>query len=204
MSQAASQPNQSDRSDSTTSKHPARTAPPWRVEGARKPQDTTGWRPPPKRPSLWALLALLLVLDWMVVLAYQPSVPARVTVPYSYFVSQIDQSNVTSVTAQGSTIQGTLRHSITYPANNGTKTYLFKTERPTFANDNLLNRLESEGAVVSAKPVSSSSGLLLTLLGGVLPTLLLVGFWVWIIQRYWGQMSQGGGMFNMGRSKAHK
>ena len=204
MSQAASQPNQSDRSDSTTSKQPARTAPPWRVEGARKPQETTGWRPPPKRPSLWALLALLLVLDWIVVLAYQPSVPARVTVPYSYFVSQIDRSNVASVTAQGSTIQGTFRHSITYPAQNGTATPYFKTERPAFANDNLLSRLEREGAVVSAKQVSSSSGLLLTLLGGVLPTLLLVGFWIWIIQRYWGQMSQGGGMFGLGRSKAHK
>ena len=204
MSQAASQPNQSDRSDSTTSKSPARTVPPWRVEGARKPQDTTGWRPPPKRPSLWALLGLLLVLDWFLVLAYQPSVPARVTVPYSYFVSQVDQSNVTSVTAQGATIQGTFRHSITYPAQNGTKTTLFKTERPTFANDNLLSRLESEGAVVSAKPVGSSSGLWLTLLGGVLPTLLLVGLWLWIIQRYWGQMSQGGGMFGLGQSKAHR
>ena len=45
---------------------------------------------------------------------------------------------------------------------------------------------------------------MLTLLGGVLPTLLLVGFSIWIIQRYWGQMSQGGGMFSMGQSKAHK
>jgi hypothetical protein len=77
-------------------------------------------------------------------------------------------------------------------------------ERPPFANDNLLSRLESEGAVVSAEPVSSSSGLLLALLGGALPTLLLVGFWIWLIHRYWGQMSQGGGMFSMGRSKAHK
>ena len=204
MSQAASQPNERDRSSSTASKQPAEIHAPWRVEGARQPQDTTGWRPPPKRPSLWALLAVLLLLDWIVVLAYQPSVPARVTVPYSYLVSQIDQSNVTSVTAQGSTIQGTFRHSITYPAQNGTKTILFKTERPTFADDNLLSQLESQGAVVSAKPVSSGSSLWLTLLGGVLPTLLLVGFWLWIIQRYWGQMSQGGGMFSLGRSKAHK
>ena len=204
MSQASSQPKQAERSDSTESKQPTRPAPPWRVEGARQPPDTTGWRPPPKRPSAWALLAVLLILDWVIVLAYQPSAPARVAVPYSYFVSQVDQSNVTSVTAQGSTIQGTFRHSITYPATNGTKTTLFRTERPTFADDNLLSRLESQGAVVTAKPVSSSSGLLLTLLGGVLPTLLLVGFWLWIIQRYWGQMSQSGGMFGLRGSKAHK
>jgi len=206
MSQRASQPNEPNRSGSTAPKQTTTgdARPPWRIEGARQPREATRWRPPPKRPSLWALLALLLVLDWVVVLAYQPSVRPRVTVPYSYFVSQIDQGNVVSVTGQGSTIQGTLRHSVTYPAQNGTTTTLFKTERPTFADDHLLSRLLSEHAVVNATPVSSGSGLLLTLLGGVLPTLLLVGFWLWIIQRYWGQMSQSSGMFGMGRSKAHK
>ncbi len=179
--------------------------PPWRVEGARRPSDTgTGRRPPHTRPSLWGLLALLLVLDWFLVLAYQPSTVTRVTVPYSYFVSQVDHSNVASITAQGSTIQGTLRHSITYPAHNGTTTPYFKTERPAFADDHLLTALLNEGAVVNAKAATSSSGLWLTLLGGVLPTLLLVGFWLWIIQRYWGQGGGAGGMFGLGQSKAHK
>ena len=179
--------------------------PPWRVEGPRRPSGTgTGRRPPHRRPSLWALLALLLVLDWFLVLAYQPSTVTRVTVPYSYFVSQIDRSNVASVTAQGSTIQGTFRRSVTYPAQNGTTTPYFKTERPAFADDHLLTALLNEGAVVNAKPASSSSGLWLTLLGGVLPTLLLVGFWLWIIQRYWGQGAGGAGMFGLGQSKAHR
>jgi cell division protease FtsH len=179
--------------------------PPWRVEGARQPSDSgTARRPPHRRPSLWGLLALLLVLDWFLVLAYQPSTVKRVTVPYSYFVSQVDHSNVASITAQGSTIQGTLRHSITYPAQNGTTTPYFTTERPAFADDHLLTALLNEGAVVSAKPTTSSSGLWLTLLGGVLPTLLLVGFWLWIIQRYWGQGGGASGMFGLGQSKAHK
>ena len=179
--------------------------PPWRVEGARRPSDTgAGCRPPHRRPTLWGLLALLLLLDWFLVLAYQPSTVTRVTVPYSYFVSQVDASNVVSVTAQGSTIQGTLRHSITYPAQNGTTTPYFKTERPAFADDHLLTALLNEGAVVNAKPATSSSGLWLTLLGGVLPTLLLVGFWLWIIQRYWGQGGGASGMFGLGQSKVHK
>ncbi|MGO9954485.1 MAG: ATP-dependent zinc metalloprotease FtsH [Solirubrobacteraceae bacterium] len=150
------------------------------------------------------LLAVLLALDWILVLAYQPTTPAQVTVPYSYFVSQIEQRNVASVNAQGSTIQGTMRHSITYPGQNGTTSTLFVTNRPTFADDNLLNRLLRDGAVVSAKPVGNGSDALLTILGGVLPTLLLLGFWAWIIQRTWGQTSQGGAMFSMGRSKAHR
>jgi hypothetical protein len=52
-------------------------------------------------------------------LAYQPSTPVRVTVPYSYFVSQVQAGNVATVSGQGSAIQGTLRHSITDPAHNG-------------------------------------------------------------------------------------
>ena len=70
---------------------PAGRRPPWRVEGAR-PQAKTGRRPPPQRPSLWVALALLLALDWILVLAYQPSAPPRVTVPYSYFTQQIKRA----------------------------------------------------------------------------------------------------------------
>lgn len=76
MSQVASQPNQSERSDSAASKQtrPSDGRLPWRVEGAR-PQGTTGWRPPAKRPSAWVLLAVLLALDWILVFAYQPTTP---------------------------------------------------------------------------------------------------------------------------------
>jgi len=191
-------------SESAARKATSSDRPPWRVEGARPPDRSALRRPPHKRPSLWVLLALLLALDWILVLAYQATSPARVTVPYSYFVQQVHGSNVAAVTAQGADIQGTFRHSITYPAQHGTTTTLFDTNRPAFADDQLLSELLKEGAVVTAKPVSSGGSLLLTLLGGVLPTLLLLGFWVWIFQRSSGAMSQGGNMFGMGRAKAHK
>jgi cell division protease FtsH len=199
-------PAQPEQRSAPQQEQPEKSRPPWRVEGARRPSNAEDQRRPPhQRPSLWGLLALLLLLDWFLVLAYQPSTVTRVTVPYSYFVSQIDQRNVASVTTQGSTIQGTLRHWIIYPAQNGTRTPYFKTERPAFADDHVLTALLNEGAVVNAKPTGAgSSGLWLTLLGGVLPTLLLVGFWIWIIQRYWGQGGEGAGMFGMGRSKAQR
>lgn len=178
--------------------------PPWRVDGARR---LPRRRPPHRRPSLRVLLTVLLALDWFLVLAYQPSTPVRVTVPDSYFVSQVQARSVATVSAQGSAIQGTLRHSITYPAHNGTSSTLFAANRPTFADDHLLSQLLRKGAVVSARPTGSGSDPWLTILGGVLPTILLLGFWIWIIQRYSGQMGEGGGiggMFGMGRSKAHK
>ena len=97
----SAQPARSERLDRPKQTTASDARPPWRVEGARGPQETTRWRPPPKRPGLWVLLCLLLALDWFVVLAFQPSVPARVTVPYSSFVSQTHQSNVALATRQG-------------------------------------------------------------------------------------------------------
>ena len=57
---------------------------------------------------------------------------------------------------------------------------------------------------MTAKPISNGSSALVTILGGILPTVLLIAFSIWIVQRYWGRMSEGGGMFSMGRSKAQK
>jgi cell division protease FtsH len=190
---------------------PDDSRPPWRVEGARPPQGTSARRPVHKRPSSWLVgLLLLLAFDWILVLAYQPSSQPRITVPYTYFKQQIQASNVASVTAQASTIQGTFRRAVTYPAQSGTTeqksttTTLFETTRPTFADDQLLTTLTKEGATVTAKPISNGSSPLLTILGGILPTILLIGFSIWIVQRYWGRLSEGGGMFSMGRSKAQK
>jgi cell division protease FtsH len=215
MPETTTEPDQlPDRSESSAQTTPNDTRPPWRIEGARP--ETTGKRPVHKRPSSWLVAILVLVaLDWLFVLAYQPSVPTRVTVSYSYFLGQVQSGNVASVTAQGAKIQGTFRHAVSYPAQNTTSstsakpttTPYFTTNRPTFASDNLLGQLLKEGAVVSAKPLQSGSDPLLTFLGGVLPTLIFIGLWVWIIRRYWGQMGQGGGMggmFGMGQSKAHK
>jgi cell division protease FtsH len=204
MPRSTDPPSEQSESSAPEQTTPGRGRPPWRVEGARGSDGATGRIPPPKRPSLWVVLALLLALDWILVLAYQPSTHPRVSVPYSYFVQQVHTSNVASVTGQGSALQGTFRHSVTYPAQNGTTSALFKTTRPAFADDHLLGALLAEGAVVNAKPVSTGSDPLLTILGGVLPTVLLVAFSIWIIQRYWGQMGGAGGMFGMGQSKARK
>ena len=89
------QPESSDtpaaqRTSATKPTAPSDTRPPWRVEGARAHQQTSGERPVHKRPSSWLVaLLLLLALDWLLVLAYQPSSQARITVPYSYFTQEI-------------------------------------------------------------------------------------------------------------------
>lgn len=54
MAQITSQPIEPDRSDSTAPKQTTTSdaRPPWRVEAAPGPQETTRWRPPRKRHSL--------------------------------------------------------------------------------------------------------------------------------------------------------
>ena len=179
--------------------------PPWRVEGSRQPEETKSARPPHKRVSVWGVLVLLLTINWLLLLLLAGSGgKARVTVPYSYFKQQVQAGNVANVNARGASIQGTFRHAITYPAQNGTTSTDFGTERPAFADDHLLGELTADGAVISAKPTSSGQPLWVTLVGGVLPTILLIWFWIWIIRRWSQNMKAGGGMFSMGQSKAHK
>jgi cell division protease FtsH len=187
----------------------ARQHRPWRVEGARKPPEGVGKDQPPlphKRISIWLVLGVLLALNWVLALTIQPSAATRVSVPYSYFNQQLQSGNVALVNAQGASIQGTFRHEITYPAGKkGISATQFSTERPAFADDHLLGELLSRGAVVSAKPISSGSSTWLTLLVGFVPTLLLVGFFLWMMRRAAGAVSSGGGMFGaMGRAKARK
>jgi cell division protease FtsH len=178
------------------------SGPPWRVEGARPKDDTAAGRPAHKRPSTWAVLALLLALNWVLVLTLPSAGPQRIGVPYSYFTGQLGAGNIANVTAQGATIEGTFRHSVTYPASKGTTTTRFKTTRPAFAQDDLLASLQREGAVVNAKPVDNGQSPWVTILGGVLPTLLLLGLWGYFFYR--SASMGGGGMFGLGGSKAHK
>jgi cell division protease FtsH len=130
----------------------------------------------------------------------------RLTVPYSYFRAQAQAGNVAAVSSQGETIEGSLRHVITYPAGNGGQvTHLFKTERPAFADDQLLAILLSKNVSINATPISTGSSLLTQLLLGFGPTLLLVGLFVLMMRGASRQMGAGGGMLGgMGKSKAKR
>ena len=186
---------------------PARSHRPWRVEGARPAPPATPSSPPHKRPTLWLVLGLLLALNWFIALTSEPSSPARLTVPYSVFSTQLQDRNIATVNAQGSAIQGTFRHAVTYPSGKkGVSSVDFATQRPAFADDQVLSALLRQRAVVSAKPISSGQSTLVTILVGFVPTLLFVGFFFWIMRRASGSLGGGGGgMFGgMGRSKARK
>jgi len=166
-----------------------------------KGEGGTPARPPHRRVSIWLVILLALAINWIVALSIRPSTP-RVTVPYSYFRGQAQVGNVAEVSSKGATIQGTFRKAIRYPAKAKHTGTLFKTERPAFADDQLLGLLLDKKVVVNAKSVDRGQSTFMTIIVGILPTLLFIGLLFWFMRRAAG--AAGGALGGLGRSKARK
>ncbi|MGZ4178694.1 MAG: ATP-dependent zinc metalloprotease FtsH [Solirubrobacteraceae bacterium] len=158
------------------------------------------------RGLLWSMLIVFLVLMALnIVLASAVHTePRPVTIPYSpTFLAQVDAGNVVSISAKGTSVQGTLRGAIRYPPDSTAEpTTRFTTVVPEFANNNaLLAKLQAKGVVIKATPPSSGSSLLLTLLLTFGPVLLLIWLFVALMRRAGGGV---GGIGTFGRSRAQR
>jgi cell division protease FtsH len=156
---------------------------------------------------MWKIILVVLAGEFLLwALLMSSATTTRVTLPYTVFTKQLKAGNVATVSTQGASIQGTLRHSITYPATNGTTSADFATQRPAFASDNLLGELQSHGVIVTAKPVSSGGSTVGGLIMWLLPMVLIFGFFWWIMRRAAGAGAGGGaGMFGgFGSSRARR
>src|SRR5262249_1162090 len=98
-------------------------------------------------------------------------------VAYTEFKSQVAAGNVSEVFARGDTIEGALKTAAPMPSRKGRTYQQFKTERPTFAADDLLSELAAGHATVRATPIVQERGTLTNLLVSVAPILLLLGFY---------------------------
>jgi cell division protease FtsH len=194
------------------------------VPPAPMPRDKQGWRvapapdgrgmpenqkpPPPHRwRGFWVFLTVLLALNWLSVLLFQPSAQPRVDVPFSpFFLQQVQTGNVKSISAKGDTIQGTFATKVRYPPSGQktTPTTLFSTQVPSFWNGAALTSLlQSKGIQVNAQNPNPGTSLVAELLLGFGPTLLLVGLFLLLARR----ATAGGGMGalgNFGRSQARR
>src|SRR5215471_8812183 len=153
------------------------SARPWRTEGLPKAQ-------PPKRrrwvtPLLWGLGYLIL----FGLMTMQDRMSSPETVPYTEFKAQVDAGNVAEVFARGETIQGSLKKAVPLPGQEGRTYEKFKTERPTFAVDDLLSQLGANHATVRATPIVQERGMIANLLFSIGPLLLLFGFYFWMFRR---------------------
>jgi cell division protease FtsH len=167
-----------------------------------KPQPPHRWR------GFWIFFVVLLAVNWISVLAFQPSSQPRVKVPFSpYFVHQVEAGQVKSISSTGDSVQGTFATKMRYPATDtkAIPTTLFSTEVPTFWNNQALTTLlQSKGVQVNAQSTTKTTSLLAEILLGFGPTLLLVGLFVLFARR---AQSGGGAMSalgNFGRSQARR
>jgi cell division protease FtsH len=155
---------------------------PWRTEGL--PKEASKKRPRWIRPALWVGVYLL----WFGVLTIQDQMSGPQTVPYSEFKSQVATQNVAELFARGDSIEGQLKKAAPLPGEQNRTYHQFRTERPTFAKDDLLTELTAQQATVRATPLVPQRGFLTNLLISLAPILLLVGFYAWMFKRQQGAL----------------
>ncbi len=145
------------------------------------------------------VIGLFVLNVWLGSHATKP--PSRVRVPYSpFFLQQVSDGNVASITSKGTAIQGTFKHAEGYAGSKVTRR--FQTEIPAFADTKALSTLlERKRVVVNAKPLTTSGPWWLNLLLSFGPTILFVGLLFWLMRRA-GNVQGMLGAF--GRSRARR
>ena len=175
----------------------------------------------------WTLLIFLLIWN---LFAFWPAAGEQsivASIPYSEFVQQVQDGNVTKVEIQGDAIQGYFKQPISWtpdvdnawlkwlapavqptpqatPAaneENAIEATRFKTTYPAVVGDDeLMALLKSHDVVVDVK--SPANPLWLSMIFQWLPLLLFFGLLAWMANR--GMMGQAGNMFNFGKARARK
>src|SRR3982075_3454527 len=156
------------------------------------PRPTPFWR----SRGFWIYLLVLLALNYLITFVFM-SGPARITVPYTTFITQVNADNVKDITAQSNSIQGDFKKPVKLGSESGT---VFQTERPVFASDNLEALLQQHNVPISATPPGSGSPLL-SLLLSFGPALLLIGGFLYLSRRM-SSAGPGGFLGAFGQSKA--
>ncbi|MFC0681936.1 ATP-dependent zinc metalloprotease FtsH [Lysobacter korlensis] len=179
----------------------------WAAEGSgRSPGGAQGdpsGAPAPRRfRGFWWLLIAGLVLNWSFTSVVTARAP-RAEIPYTFFTEQLDAGNVQDVYASADTIEGTFKMAVEHAPESGALPQIeaFSTQRPSFADDDLLATLEAHGVPVHAENPDAGAPLLVQLLLGFGPILLLVGLLVWF-QRRSAAAASGSGLGGFGKSKA--
>jgi cell division protease FtsH len=184
----------------------------WQVAPApdgRGAPEQPGVKPPHRRAGFaWFVLALLALNLVSSLLLYRSTSETRVTVPFSpFFLEQVKDGKVRSISSKGDTVEGNFKAKLSYPpsAKKPTHTKLFATQVPTFWNGSQLSALlEEKGVEINAKSTTTSQSLLAELLLGFGPTLLIVGLFVLFARRAAKGAGGMGALGNFGRSQARR
>ncbi len=160
-----------------------------------------------KSPQNRLLLAIILIsVAFFIWQQYTtPTGPERFPISYSQFMEQLDASNIKSVSIQKLRVNGELMKKTNLVPTGSTKPVSFQyvvTYLPTFQGQELLNLLSAKKVAITIEPPEESSpfwGFVLSML----PWVLILGFWFFMMRRAQQQIQGGaGGLFTFGQSKA--
>ncbi|WP_340254328.1 ATP-dependent zinc metalloprotease FtsH [Roseobacter sp. HKCC-CH-9208] len=133
--------------------------------------------------AFWVILFLLILALFNLFSGNQSSVNAR-SVAYSDFISQVEQGSVSTATIDGEAVQ--------FTTSEGT----FETTRP--ADNDIATALIDQGVRVEVRPQEQSG--FMSILSLWLPVLVLIGIWIFFMNRMQG--GGRGGAMGFGKSKA--
>lgn len=159
--------------------------------------------PPLERRTFWVTVIALLLSNWIIAATYFADEP-RLAVPYSVFVEQVEDGNVTEVNATGFSILGEFAVPFTYTPTDGEATtgISFETEQPIFASDDgLLDLMNERGVLVNATSYVRQAPTWQVMLFSFGPTFLLLGLFFLIFKKFSGG---GRGLSGFGRSRAKR
>jgi cell division protease FtsH len=182
--------------------------PQWRVTPSSDGRGEQAERKPPWIPEdrrWWVLFGALLLLNLVLVFA-TGGAASRQQVPYQpFFVEQLEAGNVESVSSLEDSIDGELKRAVRYDPPGQAQPVdvtLFKTQVPAFIDRaDLTELVAGQDVVVNAEAPNGGRSFWLNLLMGILPALLLVGVWLYVLRNY---SSGGGVMGSFGKSTARR
>ena len=158
-------------------------------------------------PSTFWRYILALAIASVVILAWNSffNLGARqqYTINYSQFMEQLDAGNIKSVSIKKLLVDGELVKDVSLQLpveKKPVQVKYFQTILPAFQDEALLPELREKKVLITIE--SAEQGYLSQFLIGILPWVLIIGFWVMMMKR--NQQLQGGpgGLFSFGASKA--
>ena len=168
--------------------------------GPRPPQKRSDLTAPMRSWRFWLVLAILFAANILISNALTSALQSpTVTISYNQFVEQVSAGNVASITSTGEAITGVAKTPL--KDSSGTSSTKFQTQRPAFANDDLLGMLQKNNVTINAKDPNASTPLWETLLFNFGPTILLVLGFLYLSRRAAGA-GAGGILGTFGQSRA--